>query len=117
MIFLYYGAALLFSALTISFLLSFRNKSICKTRFTNTQLVALIYAVFFFIRTFGGTPLIQETIGRNVYSPFGPQGGSLVVLSSLLLWLIAAMQLVSVTFPFFEKHLPRVTPIVRWVFE
>ena len=115
MIFLYYGVALVLSALTISFLLFSRNKSFCKNRFHNTQLVALIYGVFFFVRYFGGTPLIQRTVGQNIYSPFGPQGGNLVVLSALLFWLIAAVQLVGVTFPFFEKHLPRVAPIARYV--
>ena len=114
MIFLYYGSALLFSALTISFLLFFKNKRLFGKRFTNAQLVALIYAVVFSIRSLGGNPLIQKTIGQNVYSPFGPQGGGLVILSALLLWLLAAMQLVCMSFPFFDKHLPRVAPIARF---
>ncbi len=113
--FLYYGAALLFSALTLWFLFGFKNKLFCAKRFTNTQIVALVYAVVFFVRSFGGVPAIQNTIGRNVYSPFGAQGGVLAMLSALLLWLIAAVQLVGVTFPFFEKHLPRVAPIARYV--
>ena len=113
--FLYYGSALLFSALTVVSLLYCKNKCCAGKRFTGAQLVALIYSALFFVRTFGGTPLIQETIGQNVYSPFGPQGNALVILSSILLWLIAAMQLVVVTFPFFEKHLPRVAPIARYV--
>jgi len=115
LIFLYYGAALIFSALTISFLLFLKNKSIFNSCFTITKLVALIYAALFFVRYLGGTPLIQSTIGQNVYSPFGPQGNKLVILSSLLLWLVATVQLACVTFPFFEKSSPRVAPIVSYV--
>lgn len=115
MIFLYYGAALFFVALTVSFLLIFKNKPLLSKLLTNTQLVALIYGVLFFVRIFGGAPLIQKTLGLNVYSPFGPQGGGFIVVSTLLLWLVAAVQLASVTFPFFEKHLPRVEPIIRYV--
>ena len=115
MIFLYYGSALAFSALTLLLLNALKNKSFGKKQFTGAQLVALLYGVIFFVRSFGGVPAIRSTIGLNVYSPFGPQGGGLVLLSAILLWLIAAVQLVGVTFPFFEKHLPRVAPIARYV--
>ena len=82
---------------------------------SNARLVALVYSTLFFVRFFGGTPLIQETIGLNVYSPFGPQGGTMVILSALLFWLIYAVQLAAITYPFFEKHIPLVAPIVRYV--
>ena len=111
---LYYGAAILFCALSFVFLFSCRNKSITK-RFTNTQLVALLYSALFFVRFLGGKPLIQSTIGLNVYSPFGPQGGGMVALATLLFWLIYAVQLAAITYPFFEKHVPLVAPIVRYV--
>ena len=111
---LYYGAAIVFCALTFLFLFLCRNKSITK-RFTNTQLVALLYSALFFIRFFGGNPLIQSTIGLNIYSPFGPQGGGMVALAILLFWLIYAVQLAAITYPFFEKHIPLVSPIVRYV--
>ena len=111
---LYYGAAIVFCALTFLFLFLCRNKSITK-RFTNTQLVALLYSALFFIRFFGGNPLIQSTIGLNIYSPFGPQGGGMVALATLLFWLIYAVQLAAITYPFFEKHIPLVAPIVRYV--
>ena len=115
LIFLYYGSALLFCALTLSFLFRSKGKGLFGGRLTNTQLIALVYSAFFFVRSFGGTPLIQETIGLNVYSPFGPQGVALTAFATLLLWLLAAMLLLEVTFPFFEKHIPLVAPIARYV--
>ncbi len=110
----YYITALLCCALIFSFLYIFRSKPLCGRLLTNTQLVALIYAAVFFVRMLGGVPKIQETVGLNVYSPFGPQGAHLVILSAVLLWLIYAVQLSAVTFPFFERHIPLVSPIVRY---
>ena len=115
MIFLYYGAALLFCALTLLFLFRFKGKNFFGNRISNVQLIALVYSAFFFVRMFGGMPVIQETVGLNIYSPFGPQGSVLVAISTLLFWLLAAMLLVGVTFPFFEKHIPLVAPIARYV--
>ncbi len=115
LIFIYYVSAILSCALILAFLLFLRGKNICGKLFTNTQLVALIYCLFFFVRSFGGNTLIQETVGLNVYSPFGPDGGGLVILSTLLFWLVATVLLAGVTFPFFEKHIPLVAPIVSYV--
>ena len=73
---LYYGAAVLSCVAIFAFLLLGKKKSFIGKRFSATQVVALVYSALFFVRLFGGTPLIQETIGQNVYSPFGPQGGT-----------------------------------------
>ncbi len=115
MTFLYYGAALLAAALTFIFLFTLRDKPLFGKRITGTQLVALIYAALFFVRFLGGIPLIQSTLGLNVYSPFGPQGGAKVLVATFLFWLIYAVQLAAITYPFFEKHIPMVAPIVRYV--
>ena len=115
MIYLYYGAALASCLLTFAFLFFLRNKNVFGERLSNARLVALVYSALFFVRFLGGTPLIQETIGLNVYSPFGPQGGTKVILSALLFWLIYTVQLAAITYPFFEKHIPLVAPIVRYV--
>ena len=112
---MYYGAALASCLLTFAFLFFFRNKNVFGERLSNARLVALVYSALFFVRVLGGTPLIQETIGLNVYSPFGPQGGAKVILSALLFWLIYTVQLAAITYPFFEKHIPLVAPIVRYV--
>ena len=114
LIFLYYVAALLSCALVFAFLFKYKDKNICK-RFTNTQLIAIIYAAVFFVRLFGGIPKIQKTIGLNIFSPFGPQGANLVIFSGILLWTIFAVQLACVTFPFFERHARLISPIVRYV--
>ena len=116
--YLYYGAALASCLLVFAFLFLLRNKNVFGERLNNTRLVALIYSVLFFVRFLGGTPLIQETIGLNVHSPFiseGPQGMVKVLLSAVLFWLIYTVQLAAITYPFFEKHVPLVAPIVRYV--
>ncbi len=113
--YLYYGAALASCLLIFAFLFLLRNKNIFGERLSNARLVALIYSALFFVRFLGGRPLIQETLGLNVYSPFGPQGGGMVILSAVLFWLIYTVQLAAITYPFFEKHIPLVTPIVRYV--
>ena len=115
MTYIYYGAAAASCLLTFAFLFFCKNKNILGERFNNTRIVALIYAALFFVRFLGGQPLIQNTIGLNIYSPFGPQGGGMVFLSAVFFWLIYAVQLAAVVYPFFEKHIPLVAPIVRYV--
>ena len=111
---IYYLAALLVAGGVFAFLYVAKGKSLMQ-RFNNRQLVALAYSVLFFIRSFGGAYALQSTIGLNVYSPFGVKGSSLAFMSAMLMWLIFTVQLVNVTYVFFEKHLPRVTPIIRYV--
>ena len=97
-----------------AFLYTAKGKSLIQ-RFNNRQLVALVYSALFFIRSFGGAYALQSTIGLNIYSPFGVKGSHLAFMSAVLMWLIFTVQLVNVTYVFFEKHLPRVTPIIRYV--
>ena len=112
--YLYYGAAAASCLLAFAFLFFCRNKNVLGERFNNTRIVAFLYAALFFVRFLGGQPLIQNTIGLNIYSPFGPQGGNTAFLSIVLFWLIYAVQLAAVVYPFFEKHIPLVAPIVRY---
>ena len=111
---LYYGFAVISCLVVFTFLFLLKDKNIFGSRLTNKQLIALIYAALFFVRFLGGTPVIQETIGLNVSSPFGPQGAAEAFLSIILLWLIYTIQIVLITFPFFEKHVPFVAPIARY---
>lgn len=115
MSFVYYGSAVLSCIIAFAFLYICREKNILGNKFTNKQLMALLYGVLFFVRFFGGVPLIQKTIGLNVYSPFGPQGSTLALISVILFWLIYTVQLANITFPFFEKNLPLVAPIIKYV--
>ena len=115
--YLYYGAALASCLLVFAFLFFMRNKNIFGEKLNNTRLIAFVYSALFFVRFLGGVPLIQNTIGLNRYSPFiseGPQGMSKVLISAVLFWLIYTVQLAAVTYPFFEKHIPLVAPIVRY---
>ena len=115
MIYLYYGVAVAACLLIFAFLFFNREKNVFGEKFNNTRTVALLYSALFFVRFLGGKPLIQNTVGLNIYSPFGPQGGGTAALAIVLLWLIYAVQLAAITYPFFEKHVPLVAPIVRYV--
>ena len=114
MAFYYYLVALAAFAGVFSFLFAFRKKDIFG-RLDNRRLIAIIYGVLFFIRYFGGDYLLQETVGLNVYSPFGPGGALTTLFAILLLWLIYTVQLATVTYPFFDKHIPLVSPIARYI--
>ena len=113
--FVYYGAALASCLFIFAFLFLLRKKNIFGEKLTNTRLVALIYSALFFVRFLGGVPLIQKTIGLNIYSPFGPQGMMNVLIAAVLFWLIYTVQLAGVLYPLFAKHIPLVAPIVRYV--
>ena len=112
---LYYGSAALSCLLIFGFLYLCRGRNLLGKALSNTQLISLIYAALFFVRSLGGRPKIFDTIGLNMYSPFGPQGAVQVIVSVIMLWLISTVMLVSITYPFFEKHIPKVAPIVRFV--
>ena len=114
-IYLYYGVAVVACLLISAFLFINREKNVFGEKFNNTRTVALLYSALFFVRFLGGRPLIQDTVGLNIYSPFGPQGGGAAALAIVLFWLIYAVQLAAITYPFFEKHVPLVAPIVRYV--
>lgn len=111
---LYYGSAVLSCLGVFAFLFLFKDKNILGTRLTNKQLVALVYGILFFVRFLGGVARIQHTVGLNVSSPFGPQGSVEAFISIILIWLIYTVQLTEVTFPFFEKDVPIVGPIVKY---
>ena len=100
----YYGAALASCLFIFAFLFLLRKKNVFGEKLTNIRLVALVYSALFFVRFLGGVPLIQKTIGLNIYSPFGPQGMMNVLIASVLFWLIYTVQLAGVLYPFFEKQ-------------
>ena len=114
MTFIYYLIALLFAGCIFAFLFLTKKKDIFGERLTNRQLIALLYTVLFVIRSLGGRYRIIETLGLNVYSPFGPHGSMNTLISVILLWLIYAVMLALITYPFFDKHIPLVKPIVRY---
>jgi len=111
--FIYYLVAALTAVGVFFALYYWRDKSFIK-RFTNRQLVALLYTALFAVRLIGGRIALQNTVGLNIQSPFGAQGSAQAFMSAMLLWFIFTMQVLLSTYPFFEKHLPRVTPIMRY---
>jgi len=111
---LYYMAALLVAGGVFAALYLVKDKPLLK-KFNNRQLAALVLGVLFFVRSFGGDYAIRHTVGLNNYSPFGAQGSLQAFASVILIWLIFTVQLTTVTYVFFDEHVPRITPIVRYI--
>ena len=109
---LYYLAALFAAGGVFAALYFVKGKQLW--RFNERQIVALVYTALFTLRFIGGRIALRQTIGLNIYSPFGAQGGAQAFMSAMLIWFIFTVQVILSTYPFFEKHLPRVTPIVRY---
>ncbi len=124
MIFLYYAVIFAVACFSLAVMWLGKNKQL-KFNFNFTKIAVLAYGILFFVRMFGGPDRtwsydICYTIGLNtgsngVATPFGPQGQAVTFFAALLLWLIYTVQLLLVTYPFFEKHLPRLKPIVKFV--
>ena len=111
---IYYLAALFMAGGVFAALYYTRGKDLFKN-FDNRKIAALLYGTLFFVRCLGGRMQIEYTVGLNITSPFGPQGSVEAFFSAILIWLIFAIQILLVTYPFFEKYLPRVTPIIRYI--
>ena len=112
MVFLYLFSFLV-AAGTFAFLFLLRKKDIFG-RLNNRQLVALIYGCLFVLRELGGEYAIEGTVGLNISSPFGAHGALWALVSVLLIWLLYAVQLLNVTYPFFDEHIPVLSPIARY---
>lgn len=76
---------------------------------------AILYCVLFFVRYMGGDYALQDTLALNQYSPFGPSGTLAALFATLLIWVLYAAALVTVTFPFFKNSVPAIAPIAKYV--
>ena len=110
---LYYLAALLFASGVFAALHYTKGKTYIK-KLNTKKLAALLYGALFLVRCLLGRMQIEYTVGLNVSSPFGPQGSVATFFSAIIIWLIFATQVLLVTYPFFEEHLPRVKPIIHY---
>ena len=79
-----------------------------------TKIVCFAYIALFFVRFMGGDYALQETVGLNVSSPFGPQGNILALLSALLIWFGYAAMLVTASYPFFGNSVPCLVPLTKY---
>ena len=111
---IYYLAALLTAGGVFSAFYYTRGKNLFKN-FNMGKIAALLYGSLFFVRSLGGRYLLEYTVGLNVTSPFGPRGAVQAFFSVILLWLIFALQILIVTYPFFKEHVPRVKPIIHYI--
>ena len=110
---IYYLAALFIAGGVFAALYFMGDKTLFKN-FTVGKAAAILYGSLFFVRNLGGIVALRYTVGLNITSPFGPHGAVQTFFSAILIWLIFAVQVLMVTYVFFEKHVPRVTPIIRY---
>ena len=103
------------SIMNLIFYLHLKDKHIFGKFITNTGFVSIIYACLFAVRSLAGRGLIYDTVGLNIYSPFGPLGITEAYITTLLLWLIPTVMLASCLFSFFEDKAPAVVPVVRFI--
>ena len=110
---IYYLVALLVAGGVFAALYFTGGKTLLK-KLNTRKIAALLYGSLFLVRCLVDTYELQYTIGLNVTSPFGPQGAVSAFFSAVLIWAIFAVQILLVTYPFFEEHAPRITPIIRY---
>ncbi len=111
---IYYLVALLTAGGVFAALYFTKGKSYVKN-LNSRKIAALVYGALLFCRCLADIFEIRYTIGLNVYSPFGAHGAVQTFFSAIMIWLIFAVQVLMVTYVFFEDHVPRVLPIIRYV--
>lgn len=112
--FIYYLSAVILSIVAFSIVYLFEEK-FTSAKISVRKIVVLIIVGLFTVREFISGYVIQKTIGLNVNSPFGPQGSTEAFVALLLIWLVYAVELLTILYPFFEEHIPRVKPLASYV--
>ena len=101
-------------AIGIFFLVRFCDGRGPFSKYSLTKIVVFVYVALFFVRFMGGDYLLQETIGLNVSSPFGPQGNVLALFSAILIWAGYAAMLVTASYPFFIASIPELSRLGKY---
>jgi hypothetical protein len=127
----YYLIAILIAAISVS-LIIFGNKKLAllgdeKTLafdgaklsfFTNKEKLAKLFAyalmLVFGVRCLSGTYLLANTIGLNLYSPFGRDGQLQVIISLFAIWLMYPATILLITYPFFKDKIKVLTGLVKF---
>lgn len=107
------GAALIFFGLFVLL-----NKSLKCSEEKKSWILksfSIIFALVFGARYLAGDVMLEFTRGLNINSPFGKDGGAMVltVLSLLLIWATYAVNTLLITYPFFNKKISILTPLVK----
>lgn len=127
----YYLIAILIAAISVP-LIIFGNKKLAllgdeKTLafdgaklsfFTNKEKLAKLFAyalmLVFGVRCLSGTYLLANTIGLNLYSPFGRDGQLQVIISLFAIWLMYPATILLITYPFFKDKIKVLTGLVKF---
>ena len=95
-------------------LLHFLEGRLSIGRLRLSKIVCFVYIALFFVRFMGGDYALQETVGLNITSPFGPQGSFYAMISALLIWFEYAAMLVTASYAFFKDGIPSLSRIARY---
>lgn len=78
------------------------------------KIVSLVLAALFILRGMYAHYKVEQTIGLTVKSPFGADGGFMLAVSVLMIWLLSAVMLLTVTYPFFRGKVKHLCSLVRF---
>ncbi len=114
MYFLYYLVALFLGGGIFGALCWVRKNG--KIDMTKCQIgLSILMAAIFFFRFMGPHFKLQDTIGLNQSSPFGPLGAVWALLAGLIMWLGFTLYTLILTYPFFKKTVKCITPLMQYV--
>ncbi len=86
--------------------------------FTNKEKLAklFVYALMliFGVRCLSGTYVLADTIGLNLFSPFGRDGQFQTIISLLAIWLTYPATILLITYPFFKDKIKALTGLVKY---
>lgn len=100
MVGIYYAGAVVAFLLTGGAIWQFRNKQ--EKISTLFKVIALVFTAVFIARYLGGIFEIRYTVGLNIQSPFGENGGFKAALSVVVLWVWFASVILLQTYPFYK---------------
>lgn len=83
-----------------------------KEKLAKTFAYALM--VVFGVRCLSGTYELANTIGLNLYSPFGKDGQLQVIVSLFSIWLMYPATILLITYPFFKDKIKALTGLVKY---
>ena len=113
---LYYGIAVLFAALAAALQVVVRKhqKVSEKAREITLKVFIYVFMAVFALRHLCGKVVLTETIGLNLYSPFGIDGQAKTFFATLSLWGAVPAFILAATYPFFKDKIRSLTGLMKF---
>ncbi len=114
---LYYGIAAVVAALASSLQVVVRKhpKVSEKARGITLKVFVYVFMAIFAVRNLCGQVVLTETIGLNLYSPFGIDGQAKTFFATLAIWAAVPAFVLSATYPFFKDKIRSLTGLMKFM--